>query len=340
MHAGIDWSIKGALDARGLILDGDGNVIARPYRKFFNLDQLNDYDINGVATRRNLPEEILELDQWENGPYVTTEKVDGSLIIVFVYRDEIMFASSGSFTSEHAKKAKALFYIQFNTYQISEMKNIMNDCTMLFELVSPNFQIVIHYAVEKLILHGIINTKTSANSLTETLEFADGLDIERIKVYDYTKDYLLKIKAENTEIEGFVLRFESGKFLKIKTDDYFEKSYSNEFYISDMFTKAKLITIVNAVIDDTFDDLMLGAEGRTNAKLQLGQVYKFVIDARHELQVHKDFWEDGAYPEPKEIATNPKYKDVKHLIFLAKSPEARWTKFILNKTLSKFVRTK
>ena len=53
IHLGIDWSIEGALDARGLILDSSGNVVARPYKKFFNYKELEG--------REDLPEHIRQL---------------------------------------------------------------------------------------------------------------------------------------------------------------------------------------------------------------------------------------------------------------------------------------
>ena len=341
LHAGIDWSIKGALDARGIILDGEGNVIARPYPKFFNYNQLNDYLEDGTAVRRDLPEEILTLDQWDDGTFIATEKLDGSLIITFLYNDEIMFASSGSFTSEHARMGKKLFYDLYDDLQIVEMRKLMKENTLCFEMLSPNYQIVIHYDEEKLVLHGVINTQTGARDILEMIKFADDLGIERMKLYNYTREELLKIKKENTELEGFVIVFlETGKLLKVKTDDYFEKSYNNEFYISDMFTKAKLTTIVENIKDDNWDDIMLGAEGRKNAKKQLGQVYNFVDKILKKLEDYSTDWQLDLCPDPKEIATNPKYKDIKHIMFLARKDESYWYRHILSEVVNKFVRSR
>lgn len=74
---------------RGLVLDNEGNVIAKPFPKFFNLEQ-------------HKPEEI------PNEPFEVFEKLDGSIIICFFYNNEWMFASKGSFISEQAEMAYKL----------------------------------------------------------------------------------------------------------------------------------------------------------------------------------------------------------------------------------------
>lgn len=75
------------LMARGLVTDNEGNIIARPYRKFFN------YQENKHTPTDN---------------FKVFEKVDGSCIILFNYNNEWIFTTRGSFNSEQAIKAKEL----------------------------------------------------------------------------------------------------------------------------------------------------------------------------------------------------------------------------------------
>jgi hypothetical protein len=72
---------------RGTILDNDGNLIAKSFNKFFNI------------------EEFISIP---NDTFDVYEKIDGSCIILFYYNHEWIFASKGSFTSEQAVKAKEL----------------------------------------------------------------------------------------------------------------------------------------------------------------------------------------------------------------------------------------
>lgn len=78
------------LQCRGLVTENEtGKVVARPFRKFFNMEELKH-----TATK--------EFDVFE--------KMDGSLIIVFNYKNSWVVASRASFTSEQALKAKELSF--------------------------------------------------------------------------------------------------------------------------------------------------------------------------------------------------------------------------------------
>lgn len=98
------------LQCRGLVLDEEGNVIARSFPKFFNYEELK-------------PEEI-PTDE----PYTITVKMDGSLILAFKYKGEFIVASRGSFTSEQALKAQTLF----TENQIAAMAE---NRTYIFEII-------------------------------------------------------------------------------------------------------------------------------------------------------------------------------------------------------------
>jgi RNA ligase len=81
------------LMSRGLVTDDKGNIVARPFSKFFNIEE-------GKYT----PTENFEV--WE--------KMDGSLGIVFWYEGQWVVATRGSFTSDQAIKAKELLK-KYNT---------------------------------------------------------------------------------------------------------------------------------------------------------------------------------------------------------------------------------
>ena len=76
------------LQARGLVVDDKGMIIARPLPKFFN-----HYEIKG-----QIPSDEFEV-------YV---KLDGSLIIMAFFNGKPFFCTRGSFTSEQAKKAEEI----------------------------------------------------------------------------------------------------------------------------------------------------------------------------------------------------------------------------------------
>jgi RNA ligase len=95
------------LMCRGLVTDDEGNIVARPFKKFFNLEE-----------GKHTPTSEFEV----------FEKMDGSCIILFYYNDEWIFATRGSFTSEQAIKAKELS----SKYPL---ENLDKNNTYLFEII-------------------------------------------------------------------------------------------------------------------------------------------------------------------------------------------------------------
>ena len=95
------------LQTRGLVTDDKGNVVARPFKKFFNMEE-------GKHT--------------PTPDFDVYEKMDGSCIILFNYEGEWVFASRGSFTSEQAVKAKELSG-NFNLHKLNK------DYTYVFEII-------------------------------------------------------------------------------------------------------------------------------------------------------------------------------------------------------------
>lgn len=79
---------------RGLIVDDNDEVIARPYEKFFSIDQYP-----------TLLTEAEEAEKLLHGPPVITEKVNGCLGIFWRYGIHWGIASKGSFHSPHAEWA-------------------------------------------------------------------------------------------------------------------------------------------------------------------------------------------------------------------------------------------
>lgn len=83
----FSWDIPYMLSARGLVIDMiTGDIVARPYPKFFNY---------GENERAKWPENISSI--------TVEEKLDGSLVIISTYKDELVVASSNSLTSKHVK---------------------------------------------------------------------------------------------------------------------------------------------------------------------------------------------------------------------------------------------
>jgi RNA ligase len=182
------------LMARGLVTDEFGTIVARPFKKFFNMEE-----------GKHTPTVDFEV----------FEKVDGSLGIVFNYKGEWMIATRGSFTSDQAIKGKEML-------DKLKMGKVPYNLTYLFEIIYPENRIVVSYGdVEKLVLLGAINTETGTEVSRHTLEyFASEIGSDISKSYDGIKDYsTLKGMIKDDE-EGFIIRFSNGDRMKIKGEEY------------------------------------------------------------------------------------------------------------------------
>lgn len=176
---------------RGLILDALGNVVARPFPKFFNLQE----------HEGTLPE----------GPFTILEKLDGSLGILYWLRGKPYLASRGSFTSEQALKGTEIL-------QLYDCSGLNKKYTYLFEIIYPENRIVVDYGDrETIVLLAVINTETGEE--LPTYDFPHFFDLP--KIYDVRTDIkiLHEINQEKNK-EGFVLVWDNGFRLKFKFDEY------------------------------------------------------------------------------------------------------------------------
>jgi RNA ligase len=175
---------------RGLVTDDKG-IVARPFRKFFNIEE-------GKHTPTS------EFDVYE--------KMDGSLGILFFYKNEWVFASRGSFTSDQALKFKEIFRNKYKT------SHLYHTSTYLFEIIYPENRIVVNYGdTEDVVMLGEINTE---NGDELDLDYYANSVFNVVKKYDGISDYnTLKGMIENNA-EGFVVRFSNGDRMKIKGEEY------------------------------------------------------------------------------------------------------------------------
>jgi RNA ligase len=228
------------LNCRGLVLDDKGNVIAKPFQKFFNYEELKQEDI---------PNENFEV----------YEKMDGSLGILFYYERELSYeerykkwyinnfesgfeynelvipnfddpyyeptpitkgewhiATRGSFQSDQAIKAKQILDTKHNVSSLRKTR------TYLFEIIYPENRIVVDYGNdEKLVLLAVIDTESGEEIPNSALYFMveDGWDV--VTTYKTWGEDWDTLKREiSKDNEGYVIRFTGGMRMKIKGVEY------------------------------------------------------------------------------------------------------------------------
>ena len=181
------------LSCRGLVLDSSDNIVARPFKKFFNLSEVE--------------------DQIPNLPFEVFEKMDGSLGIFFWYKGNPVFASRGSFTSDQSK-------VGWGILKETEYSLLKEGITYLFETIYPENRIVVDYGDdERLVLLGAIETESGREIPYEELK--EGLEeFELVKKWTNKKSISDLIKENDPIREGYVFRFSNGYRIKVKFEEY------------------------------------------------------------------------------------------------------------------------
>ena len=202
---------------RGLVIDSDGNVYAKPFDKFFNMEQED-------------PELIKKLYN-ERVSFEIFEKMDGFLGIGFMYNGEFIISSRGSFESRPCEKANEIWNKRYAPY-IKPMEGF----TYIFEIIYNEDKIVVDYDFEDLILLGINHHKSGEEVPHTNFKFPFTGNINKrfpriVKKVEGISDFR-KLREEfpdknNGQFEGFVIRFGDpydGFRIKLKYSEYFRLS--------------------------------------------------------------------------------------------------------------------
>lgn len=193
MYRGV-WNAA-TMNARGLVTDANtGEVLARPFPKFFNYG-----DPNIVVLSPDAPVEA-------------TDKMDGSLAILLP--DETL-VSKGSFTSHVARHATKLY-----TDRYKGKWERRPELTYLFEDIFPKGRIVLDYhGLEDLALLGAVVTETG--ELLGPAELPEWIG-PRTEILPATTLSEALALPDRDNAEGMVLRIldGSGRQVKLKQSDY------------------------------------------------------------------------------------------------------------------------
>ncbi|GGU40391.1 T4 RnlA family RNA ligase [Streptomyces violascens] len=182
---------------RGLVIDDQGRVLARPYAKFFNYSEY--------------PESTFGLDD----PVVVTDKLDGSLGILYPVADGgYAIATRGSFASDQAVHATKVWQERY-----ADTASIKPGVTYLFEIIFPENRIVCDYGpLDDLVLLGGVDIATGAPLPADELPW----DGPRVDTFAFNTLADALAASPRPGAEGFVLRFpgRDHTMIKVKQDDY------------------------------------------------------------------------------------------------------------------------
>lgn len=226
-------------ECRGLKFDIYGNLIARPFHKFFNLAEKPD----------------------ETPPFgddtVVMEKLDGSMIHPCLIDGEVVMMTRGGISAQ-AEKAMELIkadafdfkggYKVFLDY-VSGM--LRSGITPIFEFTGPSNPHVLKYDKDRLTLIAARRMRCGSYIHHSMLETYKTLGWDVVKTYDHSLSDM-KAFVEHTrslkDMEGYVVM--SGQWLgKMKADDYVLRHRARD---SLLFEK----DVMKLVLEDKVDDVV------------------------------------------------------------------------------------
>ena len=188
---------------RGLILDNDMNIVARPFAKFYNYEELQGLGIK-----------VPDL------PFEVYEKLDGSLGIMYFANGDPYIATRGSFDSEQAVHANIVLYKKY----ADNVRHLDQSKTYLFEIIynDPKVRsnLVVYYGdIDELFLLAVIDNETGLEDDIEQYKHI----FKTAQRYDSVKDYLqFRKEQDGKNREGFVIKFANNFRMKLKFEEYFK----------------------------------------------------------------------------------------------------------------------
>jgi hypothetical protein len=204
---------------RSLVVDRDGNVLSAGFPKFFNLGERPALDGEFAAAMAR-------------GEVELPEKLDGSLIIGDRIAGAARLRTRGSRSlGDFARELEAVIaseYPRLTTFLAQDP--LLEQCSLLFEFVSPNRMVVLPQAHARLYLLGYIDKQTIApgwdRATLARIEHGTGVPAAPIHPLPADLEGAVAQVRGWTGREGVVARFFDGagvpRLIKIKAEDYLQ----------------------------------------------------------------------------------------------------------------------
>lgn len=220
--------VMGAIrrECRGLIFDTEGNIMSRPYHKFFNVNEKEETQSHRLDLSR---------------AHTVMDKLDGSMIRPVRMHGMVRLATKMGVTDIAMEAEKLLGYDQYTW-----LEDMMIDgFTPIFEYVAPTNKIVVEYAEAKLILTGV--RETVSGEYRSLRQWNAPFELVRTDSSIHDLDAFMRFKNDETGREGDIIRFADGHMIKVKNSWYVQIHKTKDIVAVDR-------NIVELVLNETIDD--------------------------------------------------------------------------------------
>jgi RNA ligase len=256
-----------ARECRGIVFNNkSGAVIGRPLHKFFNVNERE--------------ETLLSKVDWTKVVRVM-DKRDGSMIHTVITPDGVRLKSKKSLTSDVAISATRWFNSEAGANVRSLCSHLADkNCTAIFEWTAPDARIVLYYPQEELRLlhvrHNVTGEYYSSESIKSlSAEFNIGVVDE--PAFDVPKEklgqHLVELAKTVEGIEGWIVQFEDGEMVKLKTEWYLKRhrtmTFLRERDIAELAISEQLDDIKSVLTGEGVNiDEIINIEARVLASLR------------------------------------------------------------------------
>lgn len=250
------------LTCRGLIYHYEtGEIVSRSFAKFFNVGEYG-------------PEFV-----WPNESVVVTDKLDGSLGILYRQPSDgqLAIATRGSFQSDQAIKATEILRAKHADFQPEP------GFTYLFEILFPQNRIVLDYGdTEDIVLLAAIGNESGHVYSPMAVPEWTGDSTQVFSAYNFSEALAMPPRAN---AEGVVIRFESGLMVKLKQEDY---------------VRAHAI-VTGCTNRSIWETLSKGESLPEKASFMPDEFHAWMIKTAEELEDKKAFWRGAALVEFRDL---------------------------------------
>lgn len=222
-------------ECRGITFDMDGNVVRRPFEKFFNygekLGEAHYFDITK--------------------PHVVMTKRDGSAISPFIIDGQLRYGTKRGVTDVSAQAVSFIGKPGNEKYNTMSLDLIGQNFTPIFEWCSLKQQIVIPYVNDELVLLAVRNMTTGDYmSYQELYDLGKKYDIPVVEVHSSISDVtdFISHTRDLKGMEGYVVDFGNYR-VKLKAEEYC-KLHS---VVSSTQSERQVVSLF---LDDAIDDVI------------------------------------------------------------------------------------
>ena len=282
-----------ARECRGIVFNNkSGAVVARPLHKFFNVNEREQTQLHAL--------------DWTKVVRVM-DKLDGSMIHTVANENGVRLKSKKSFNSDVALAATDWLNsaVGENTRKFCSHV-VERNCTAIFEWTSPTARIVVYYPQEELRLLHIRNNMTGEyldkeiiTSLVKEFNISAVTEPTFNVPAEKLGEHLIELAKTVEGIEGWIVQFENGDMVKLKTDWYLKRHH--------VMTFMRERDVAEMALNEELDDVKSTLVGEGVDIAQILEIESRVLsDLRHLVSRVSELVEKDKHLERKDFAIKHK----------------------------------